>query len=107
MLAHSAERWPAMWFEVRQSPASFSRTPSSRGSSVERNCCGGRPSHLGLHIHLWPMAQALRLTSAGEVMPQRVAATMSQCSKAEANCSRLSGLWRSQWRSLAKPHSCE
>ena len=42
-----------------------------------------------------------------EVMPASVAATMSQCSSAVTNFARFSGLWRSQWRSLAKPHSWE
>ncbi len=58
----------------------------------ERKACGGRPPHLGFHIHLWPMAQALRLTSAGVVMPARVAATMSQCSKAEAKLGAFLGV---------------
>src|SRR2546425_12010683 len=59
------------------------------------------------HIHLWPIAQMLRLTFFASVMPQSVAATMSQCSKAEMNFERLAELWRSQWRSLEKPHSDE
>ena len=44
---------------------------------------------------------------AGSVMPQSVAATMSQCSRAVTKRSRLPGLWRSQCSSLAKPHSWE
>ena len=72
-----------------------------------RNSSGGRPPRARFHIHLWPMAQTLRFTFFGSVMPQSVAATMSQCSKAEANCPRLSGLWRSQCSSLENPHSEE
>ena len=49
-------------------------------------------AQLGFHSHLWPIAQTLRLTFLGSVMPQSVAATMSQCSKAETNSRRLSGL---------------
>ena len=48
------------------------------------------------------MAQTLRFASLGSVMPLSVAATMSQCSKAEANWLRLSGLWRSQWKQFGK-----
>ena len=32
------------------------------GSTATRNSSGGRPPHLGFHIHLWPMAQTLRLS---------------------------------------------
>ena len=92
-----------MLSEVRYSPASFARMPSKSGSTELRNSCDGSPPHFGFHIHLCPMAQALRGASAGDVMPQRVAATISQCSNAEARRSRLSGLWRSQCRSFAKP----
>ena len=86
------ERWPARWSEVRYSPPSFSRMPSKSGSSLERKDCGGRPPHLGFHIHLWPMAQTLRLTLAGSVTPHSVAATMSQCSKAEAKLVAFVGI---------------
>src|ERR1035437_4152934 len=37
--------------------------------------------------------------SLGSMTPHSVAATMSQCSNAEANWLRFSGLWRSQWSS--------
>ena len=53
------------------------------------------------------MAQTLRLTLAQLLIPHSVAATMSQCSKALANFSRLLGLCRIQWSSFAKPHSEE
>ena len=66
-----------------------------------------RPPSCGLYIHLWPMAQMLRGTSAALVKPQSVAVTMSQFSKAVTNCERLSGLFRSQWRSFENPHSEE
>ena len=59
------------------------------------------------HSHLCPIAQTLRLTFFGSVMPHSVAATMSQCSKAEANSDLLSGLCRSQCSSLENPHSEE
>ena len=39
-----------------------------------------------------PIAQMLRDTCAGSVMPQSTAATMSQCSSAVAKRARLSGL---------------
>jgi len=51
--------------------------------------------------------QTLRFNSLTVLMPLSVAATMSQCSRAVTKCERFSGLWRSQCRSLAKPHSCE
>ena len=78
-----------MWSEVRYSPSSLSRMPSKSGSTLERNSCGGRPPHFGFQIHLWPMAQTLRLACRGSVMPASVAATMSQCSKAVANVGAL------------------
>src|SRR5205085_3281696 len=105
--AQCCESVPAIWSEVEYSPSSFSRMPESRGSTSARNCSGGKPPHLRLQSHLWPMAQILRFTSLGSVMPQRVAATMSQCSRAETSSERLEGLWRSQWRSFENPHSEE
>jgi hypothetical protein len=96
-----------MWSEVRYSPASFSRTPSSSGSTRERKSCGGSPPQRGFHIHLCPMAQTLRRAFDGSAMPARVAATMSQCSNALAKRARLSGLWRRKCSSLANPHSWE
>jgi hypothetical protein len=53
------------------------------------------------------MAQALRFACLGSAMPQSVAATMSQCSKALAKAARFSGLCRRKCSSLAKPHSWE
>ena len=53
------------------------------------------------------IAHALRFTLPGSVIPQSVAATMSQFSKAEAKRPRFSGLLRSQWSSFEKPHSDE
>src|ERR1039458_2472518 len=72
-----------------------------------RKLSGGRPPSCRFHSHLCPMAQTLRFTFLGSVMPQSVAATMSQCSNAETNSVRAAGLWRSQCRSLEKPHSDE
>src|ERR1700733_11178802 len=106
-LAHFSESVPAIELEVRYSPPIFSRIPSNNGSTLDKNDCGGRPPHLGFHIHLCPMAQMLRFTFAGSVTPVSVAATMSQCSSAVAKLSRLSGLCRSQCNSLANPHSWE
>jgi hypothetical protein len=68
---------------------------------------GGRPPSDAFHIHLWPIAHTLRGARSGSVMPQSVAATMSQCSSAVTNRDRLSGLCRSQWSSFEKPHSEE
>ena len=92
---------------LRSGPPSLPRTPASSGSTAARNSSGGRPPSAAFHIHLWPMAQTLRGTSAGSVMPHSTAATMSQCSSAVAKRARFSGLWRSQCSSLAKPHSEE
>ena len=105
--AHFSESVPATESEARYSPPIFSRIPSSSGSTLDRNACGGSPPHFGFHIHLSFIAQILRFTFAGSVTPVNVAATMSQCSSAVANRSRFSGLCRSQCSSLAKPHSCE
>ena len=65
---------------------------------------GSHPT-LGFQSHLWPMAQTLRLRSAvggdaGEGCGDHVA--VFECGEKRL---RLSGLWRSQWRSLAQPHS--
>ncbi len=94
--AHCGERFPAIWSEVAYVPASFSRTPVRSGSTLTRKSSGGRPPREAFQSHLWPMAQMLRLTARGSVMPQSVAATMSQCSNAEAKASRFAGLCRSQ-----------
>ena len=89
-------------------PAKLRADAGERGIETRsRNSSGGSPPRARFHIHLWPMAQTLRETCAGSVMPQRTAATISQCSSAVAKRARLSGLWRSQWSSLAKPHSLE
>jgi hypothetical protein len=56
---------------------------------------------------LWPIAHTLRGTRDASAMPHRTAATMSQCSSAVTNSSRLSGLWRSQCSNFEKPHSDE
>jgi hypothetical protein len=53
------------------------------------------------------MAQTLRFAFRGSVIPQSVAATMSQCSKAEANSARFAGLCRNQCKSFENPHSDE
>ena len=66
-----------------------------------------KAAQLAFHIHLWPIAHVLRFTFFGSVMPHSVAATMSQCSNAETNSSRLSGLCRSQCSSFENPHSDE
>ena len=105
--AHSADRCPARWSEVAYSPCSFSRTPVSSGSTVTRKSSGGSPPSEAFHIHLWPMAQTLRFPFFASVMPHSVAATMSQCSKAETNSPRFPGLCRSQCSSFEKPHSEE
>ena len=39
---------------------SFSRMPSSSGSTATRNSSGGSPPSDSFHSHLWPMAQTLR-----------------------------------------------
>ena len=96
---------PAILSEVAYSPSILARTPASSGSMPARNSSGGRPPSAAFQSHLWPMAQTLRLTRSGFWMPQSVAAIMSQCSKALAKSLRFSGLCRSQWRSLAQPHS--
>ena len=54
------------------------------------------------HIHLWPMAQTLRFAFRGSVMPQSVAATMSQCSKAETNFARCVGVVAQPVQQLGK-----
>src|ERR1039458_9504774 len=105
--AQCAESRPAIWSEVAYSPPSFSRTPDNNGSTLTRNSSGGRPPSFGFQSHLWPMAHTLRFTRLGSVMPQSVAAIMSQCSKAETNSERFSGLCRNQCRSFEKPHSDE
>ena len=105
--AQAEQSWPAIWSEVANSPSSWLRTPRNRGSTLTRKLSGGRPPSCAFHSHLCPMAQTLRFTLPGSMMPHRVAATMSQCSKAETNSDRFSGLWRSQCRSLENPHSDE
>ena len=67
-------------------------TPPSSGSTAARNSSGGKPPQRGFHSHLWPMAQTLRVTPRGSVMPQSVAATMSQCSSAVAKRVALVGI---------------
>ena len=105
--AQNGESVPAICSEVAYSPCNFSRTPLSSGSTFARNSSGGRPPSFAFHSHLCPIAQMLRFTFLGSVMPQRVAATMSQCSKAETNWPRFSGLCRSQCSSFENPHSDE
>ena len=105
--AHAGARCPASVSEVAKCPVILARTPASTGSTPVRKASSGRPPQAGFHIHLWPMAHTLRGTWAGSVMPHSVAATMSQCSSAVTNRLRLSGLCRSQWSSLEKPHSEE
>ena len=90
--AHSEDKVPAILSEVAYSPCNFVRTPLSRGSTFARKLSGGRPPSAGFHIHLCPIAQTLRFACAGFLIPQSVAATMSQCSNALANFSRFSGL---------------
>ena len=92
---------------VAYTPPILARTPASSGSTATRKSSGGRPPSCSFHIHLCPMAQMLRGTAAGSLMPHRTAAAMSQCSSAVAMRSRLAGLWRSQCSSLAQPHSEE
>ena len=90
--AQRGDNVPAILSEVAYSPSNFARTRASKGSTFTRKLSGGRPPSAGFHIHLCPIAHTLRFTRAGSVMPQSVAATMSQCSNALANCSRLPGL---------------
>src|SRR6266496_1063161 len=103
--AQDGESVPATVSDVAYSPSNFSRTPASNGSTLVRNSSGGKPSSFAFHSHLCPMAQMLRFAFLGSVMPLSVAATMSQCSNADAQSSRFSGLWRDQSRSLENPHS--
>src|ERR1700691_2120829 len=105
--AHSGDRCPEILSLVRYSPPILAGIPANTGSTATKNSSGGKPPHLGFHIHLWPMAQTLRLRSLTAAIPLSVAATMSQCSSAVLNNDRFSGLWRSQWSSLEKPHSEE
>src|ERR1700759_625759 len=49
--AHFSESVPATESDVRYSPPIFSRIPSNRGSTLERNDCEGSPPHFGFHIH--------------------------------------------------------
>src|SRR5213075_975683 len=84
-----------------------SRPSASRGSTFVRNFSGGYPPSEAFHIHLWPIAQMLRLTFFASVMPHSVAATISQCSNAETNSARFPELCRNQCSSLEKPHSDE
>ncbi len=74
---------------------------------MQRSSSLGKPPSCLFHNHLCPIAQMLRLTFFGSVMPQSVAATMSQCSKADSNAERCAGLWRSQCSSFENPHSEE
>src|SRR5207302_2230164 len=83
--AHFSESVPATESEARYSPPIFSRIPSSSGSTLDRNACGGSPPHFGFHIHLSFIAQILRFAFAASVTPVNVAATMSQCWSAGAN----------------------
>src|SRR5205809_1146793 len=105
--AHLGASVPANWSEVAYSPFSFSRTPANNGSTLVRNESGGKPPNWKFQSHLCPAAQTLRFTFPGSVMPHSVAATMSQCSKAETSSARLEGLCRSQCKSFEKPHSDE
>src|SRR5882672_8533109 len=105
--AHRPDSVPAIWSDVAYSPFNFSRTPTSNGSTEIRNLSGGNPPSCRFHNHLCPMAQTLRLTCFGSVIPHKVAATISQCSNAEANAPLFPGLWRSQCSSFENPHSDE
>src|SRR5580700_10161414 len=105
--AHNGDSLPAILSEVAYSPCSFSLTPANNGSTFTRNSSDGRPPSSGFHSHLCPIAQMLRLAFCGSVIPQRVAAAISQCSNAEANSARFAGLWRNQCNSFEKPHSEE
>ena len=102
-----AERWPAIWSEVAYSPCSFSRTPASKRIDFDEKFLGRQAAELGVpHPFVAHRADAA-FTLRGSVMPQSVAAAMSQCSKAVTNCARFSGLCRSQCSSFEKPHSEE
>src|SRR5580704_7286077 len=105
--AQKTESFPAIWSDVTHAPASFSLTPANKGSTLTRNSSEGRPPRSGFHSHLCPIAQTLRFTLPGSVIPQSVAAAMSQCSKAETKSARFDGLWRSQCNNFEKPHSDE
>src|SRR5580704_3427531 len=105
--AHSAVSVPAIVSLAAYRPFNLSRTPPSSGSTLVKNFSDGNPPSAEFHIHLCPIAQIDRGAFAGSVIPQSTAATMSQCSSAVANFSRLSGLLRSQCSSLEKPHSDE
>src|SRR5579872_210027 len=105
--AQSDDRPPAIWSDAACSLSNFARMPAKRGSTLARNVSGGSPPRAAFHIHLWPIAQMLRFTFLGSDTPQRVAATISQCSNALAKLSRLSGLYLNQCSSLENPHSDE
>ena len=90
--AHAGARRPARRSEVANRPVIFLRTPDSSGSTAVRKLSGGSPPSAALHIHLWPIAQTLRGTFAGSVIPHSTAATMSQCSNAVTNRPRFPGL---------------
>ena len=79
---------------------------ASSGSTEVRNSSEGRPPHFAFHIHLWPMAQMLRGRSAGGDAAERGDdhVAIFECGDEVAP---LSGLCRSQCRSLEKPHSEE
>ena len=104
--AHSAVSVPAIVARC-VSPVQFFAHIRQERIDVVRNFSDGNPPSAEFHIHLCPIAQIDRGAFAGSVIPHSTAATMSQCSSALANFSRLSGLFRSQCSSFEKPHSDE
>ena len=80
--AHSGERVPAMCVGGGVGALQLCRrSHRAAGRRRSRKSSGGKPPSDSFHIHLWPIAQTLRVTLAGSLMPQSVAATMSQFSK--------------------------
>ena len=85
-------RCPAIWSEVRSARRVSRARRRAADRRAARKSSGGRPPSAAFHIHLWPMAQMLRGTCAGSVMPQSTAATMSQCSSAVTKRVALVGI---------------
>ena len=78
-----------LWFVVRYGALGFYTVgPNERAVLTTF----GRAQRLGASTLEDPIAQTLRFTFRESLIPQSVAAAMSQCSKAESNCPCFSGL---------------
>ena len=91
--AHSGERWPAMLVRGCVAPADLGADAGEQRIDAGEELFGRQAAQRGVpHPLVAHGADAARDAAAGSVMPQRVAATMSQCSRAVAKRGALFGV---------------